>query len=279
MTGKRSSVSSQCGRWFFVLVVGGVWGVGNQAAASVVDFEDLALPAQSFYNGSDGVGGFITRGVLFNNTFSDFGGGFTGWYGWSYSNMTDVATPGFENQYSAIPGHGAGGSSNFGVAFATAPGDATIDVPDGSAPQSMLITNTTFAFLAMRNGTPFSKTFGGLTGDDPDFFLLSITGLNAGGEPIGLVDFYLADYRFADNSLDYVIDSWTEVDLSSLHGASRLSFGMTSSDVGAFGMNTPAYFAVDNLRVVPEPATWTLLAFGGIVALRRGAARKVRVVK
>jgi hypothetical protein len=61
------------------------------------------------------------------------------------------------------------------------------------------------------------------------------------------VDFYLADYRFTDNSEDYIVDEWTWVDLSSLGAVDSLSFTLTSSDVGQFGMNTPAYFCMDNV--------------------------------
>jgi hypothetical protein len=239
------------------------------ASAGVVDFEDLSLAPESFYNGADGAGGFDSGDAFFNNTFTDFGGGFTGWSGWSYSNVTDNVTPGFANQYSAIPGIGANESPNYAVAFGFDPGDATINLPASLFADSMIITNTTYAYLAMRDGTPFSKMFGGQTGDDADFFLLTITGLDSVDAPMGTVDFYLADYRFADNSLDYLIDSWTEIDLTKLAGASTLSFGLTSSDVGAFGMNTPAYFAIDDLHVVPEPVTLTLLAVGGVLAVRR----------
>ncbi|HMO36139.1 MAG TPA: DUF4465 domain-containing protein, partial [Gemmatales bacterium] len=51
------------------------------------------------------------------------------------------------------------------------------------------------------------------------------------------------------------------VDLSGLGaGTSALTFELTSSDVGPFGMNTPAYFAMDNLVVaVPEPGTMALV--------------------
>ena len=248
------------------VAVGSLAGLASTAAGSVVaDFEDLSLTPESFYNGADGAGGFVSGGASFNNTF----GGFTGWIGWSYSNVTDNTTPGFTNQYSAIPGHGAEGSSNYGVAFGFDPGDVVIDLAPSSVPQSMFITNTTYAFLDMRDGSAFSKQFGGATGDDPDFFLLTVTGLDALGAAIGTVDFYLADFRFDDNSQDYLVYTWTEVDLSSLAGASSLSFGLTGSDVGAFGLNTPAYFALDNLRTVPEPATLALLMFGGVAALRR----------
>ncbi len=252
------------------VAIGSLVGLVGTAAGSVVaDFEDLSLAPESFNNGSDGAGGFVSHGASFNNTFTDFGGGFTGWSGWSYSNITDNTTPGFSNQYSAIAGQGVGSSSNYGVAFGFDPGDVMIDLAPSSVPQSMFITNTTYAYFDMLDGSAFSKQFGGATGDDPDFLLLTVTGLNALGAVVGTVDFYLADYRFADNSQDYLVDSWTEVDVSSLGGATALSFGLTGSDLGAFGLNTPAYFAVDNLRTVPEPTTLVLLMIGGAAALRR----------
>ena len=81
------------------------------------------------------------------------------------------------------------------------------------------------------------------------------------------MDFYLADYRFADNGLDYIVDDWSWVDLTSLGAVDKLQFGLSSTDNGFFGMNTPAYFAMDNM--VPEPATMSLLALGGLAVLRR----------
>ena len=86
---------------------------------------------------------------------------------------------------------------------------------------------------------------------------------------IGTVDFYLADYRFADNSKDYIVENWEYVDLSSLGVVKSLEFSLNSSDAGVFGMNTPAYFAMDDLNCVPEPATMVLLALGGILLRKR----------
>ena len=48
---------------------------------------------------------------------------------------------------------------------------------------------------------------------------------------------------------------------SSLGSASSLVFSLTSSDVGTYGMNTPAYFAVDQLVLSdsrPSPAVLTV---------------------
>jgi hypothetical protein len=62
-----------------------------------------------------------------------------------------------------------------------------------------------------------------------------------------VVEFYLADYRFADNRDDYILDTWQYVDLTSLGMIKSLEFTLSSSDIGEWGMNTPAYFAIDTL--------------------------------
>ena len=145
-------------------------------------------------------------------------------------------------------------------------------------PASVEITNTTWAALVMLTGDPngFAKQFGGPSGNDPDFFRLTITGLDDTDTAVGAVEFYLADYRFTDNSQDFVIDQWTTVDLTSLAGATKLSFGLESSDTGPFGMNTPAYFALDNLVLVPvpEPGSFMLAAIGGAVVCWLSASRR-----
>jgi hypothetical protein len=122
----------------------------------------------------------------------------------------------------------------------------------------------------MLNGDGFSKQFGGASGDDPDWLRLDIIGMN-GQSATGTVPFYLADYRFADNSQDYVVSDWTWVDLSALGPVTALMFDLSSTDMGPFGMNTPAYFVMDDLTSVPTPAAGLLLASGllAVAGLRR----------
>ena len=60
------------------------------------------------------------------------------------------------------------------------------------------------------------------------------------------VTFYLADYRFADNDSDYIVKTWQWVNLLPLGHVDSLIFSLTSSDNGPAGMNTPAYFCIDN---------------------------------
>ena len=74
------------------------------------------------------------------------------------------------------------------------------------------------------------------------------------------IEFYLADYRFEDNTLDYLINEWTYIDLSSLSDAGNLKFTLTSSDVGMFGINTPTYFCVDNIELDETTSTDNVLS-------------------
>ena len=231
--------------------------------ASDATFEEMLPAAESFFNGSDSSGDFSSGGFRFNNNYDTL---FGSWDGWAVSNITDDTTPGWGNQYSAIPGSGAGGSSNYGVAYI-----GFVEPPEARLGVSRIIdgayfSNTTYAYYSMLNGDSFAKKFGGATGDDEDWFLLTIRGFN-GVSVTGTVDFHLADFRFSDNGLDYIVDDWTWVDLTGLGEVTSLEFALSSSDVGQWGMNTPAYFAMDNM--VPEPASMALLAVGAAALLRR----------
>ena len=246
---------------------------GAQAALTVSTFEDLPLSAGSQYLPGAATS-FTSGAATFNHDFTDWGGGCC-WSGWTYSNQTDTTTPGFENQFSAYAGSGAGGSANYALAYLGAPVirfDAPTEVVSAD------VGNTTYAALSMLQGDSFAKKFGGDSGNDADFLKLTFIGVNAADQETGRVDFYLADYRFADNSLDYVVGNWASVNLSSLGTVSALKFELSSSDNGSFGMNTPAYFAIDNLAVtaaVPEASSLAMMLAGlvGVIGLRRRAQR------
>lgn len=250
----------------------------NAIGANIVDFEDLDLsvpPAQAytgvgggaFWNGSDESGGFTSGDASFLNSYNTEYGS---WEGWAYSNTIDTTTAGYTNQYSAYAG-GAHSGTQYGVYFEPWVFTSTVTLAPGAPILGAWITNTTYAALSMLHGDPppnaFAKKFGGASGDDPDWFKLTITGENSQGVT-GEVDFYLADFRFANNGLDYIVDDWTWVDLTSLGNASRLTFGLSSSDNGQFGMNTPAQFAIDDIVTgeVPEPSTLAIFGVGGLVA-------------
>jgi hypothetical protein len=110
------------------------------------------------------------------------------------------------------------------------------------------VNNTTYAYYSMKEGVAPSKKFGGASGNDPDYFKLLIQGFDKNGNYVDSVEFFLADYRFSDNNNDYVVKDWQQVDISNLvlKSAIRLEFSLSSSDNGALGMNTPAYFCMDD---------------------------------
>lgn len=228
------------------------YGWDGQACARtfISTFDDLTLDPESYWNGSDESGGFQSGTAYFLNNYDP---DYQSWDGFACSNTTDTTTPGFVNQYSAITGSGVEGSASYGVAYwspwaSNYPTISFTDTVDGYDVSGMYMTNTTYAYLSMRDGDAYAKQFGGPTGDDPDWFLLEIYGVAADASLVGPVSFYLADFRFSDNNQDYIVSEWTWVDLSSLGPIIGLVFQMSSSDTDPnFGMNTPGYFAVDNI--------------------------------
>jgi hypothetical protein len=216
-------------------------------ADSIAAFEDLTLQNESFWNGSDGVGGFVSGSAFFSNSFTDWGGGATSWEGFSYSNITDKTSSGIESQYNAIAGGGQGGTKNYAVGCVGWTSMPIITLNEACIVRGLYVTNNNYAYYSMLNGDAFAKKFGGASGNDPDWLLLTITGKNNNDDVIGKVEFYLADFRFDDNSQDYIIDTWEFVDLTLLGVVKKLEFSLSSSDVGVWGMNTPAYFAIDTI--------------------------------
>lgn len=232
------------------------------AAAGTATFDDLALAPNSYENGLHLNGSFVSGGVTFLNDYDatyDFSTGF------SYSNVNNPTTPGFTNQFAAITGTAHGGA-NYGVAY----DESTFRLGAGTTISGLYITNTTYAALSMQNGDSFAKKFGGASGNDADFYSIVATGY-VGGVPTGSAEFYLADYRAADNAQDYIVRDWRWFDLTGLGAATEVRFGYRSSDVGSFGINTPVYFALDDVQTqaVPEPASMAALALGVAALVRR----------
>ena len=156
--------------------------------------------------------------------------------------MTDSTTSGFTNQYSAKAG---GGHPIGGANYAIGKPNSTIvfNNPDGL---SINITNSTYAANSMRDGDAFAKKF---TNADQDYFKLHIYGYS-NGSITDSSEFFLADFTHTDSTLDYIVTDWQYVELST-GPYDSVSFNLSSSDVGAFGMNTPAYFCIDNVGNYP----------------------------
>ncbi|MGE5394969.1 MAG: DUF4465 domain-containing protein [Candidatus Saccharibacteria bacterium] len=217
-------------------------------------FEELNMGTQGYYNGSDKAGSFMSGNFRFMN---DYNSTYGSWSGFAASAKTDATTPGYGNQYSAITGNGVSGSSSYGVAY-PAP-VSTITFKD-TIVSGLYVTNNTYAYWSMKNGDAYSKKFGGESGSDKDWLKLTIQGFDANNANTGKVEFYLADYTADDPAKDYIVDSWKWVDLKSLGKISRLEFSLSSTDNSNWGMNTPAYFCIDNLNKEVASSSKNMLA-------------------
>jgi len=233
--------------FYFVFLF--IFSTFSLSAQSLATFEGFDLPLDTFLNGSDGQTVYQDNNISFPTNFSD---GF--WLGgWAISTMRDDTTSGFENLYSAKTASGVNSFS-----YAVGQQNAMIKLNDdvsGQVVNGFYITNTTYAHGVIRDGNMFSKKFGGEDGNDPDFFKLEIQKYSNGELAPQIVEYYLADYRFDDNSEDYIVDDWQWVDLTSLGNVDSLHFTLSSTDVGDFGINTPLFFSIDNLEISAEIST------------------------
>ncbi len=220
----------------------------NDEKIDIIDFEELDPGDDGYWNGSDNSGGFESGNAFFPVDFTDWGGGVTSWSGFAYSSLTDTVTAGYANQYSCFAGSGAGGSSVFAVCYS---GDTIeFDIPEKI--EQLSVANTTYAALDMKNGSQFSKQFGGPDGNDPDWFAVTFTGIGSDGQMTGDMTVYLADFRSDNKNEDYISNSWNEVSLDFMGFISKLAVSFSSSDTGDWGINTPAYVCLDNVRGVLE---------------------------
>lgn len=221
--------------------------IGYQALAQTVGFENVLQGGNNVYNGSDNAGGFSSGPLYFRNSYeSQFGS----WSGFGVSAQTDTSNGTFSNQYSCFAGEAKSGSA-FAIAYYF--GRVFFRNPNPGTPlklSSLSYTNSTWAAKVIRNGDAFSKKFGGQSGNDPDYFALKVFN-HYNGQVTDTAILYLADYRFTDNAQDYIVKAWKEATFNFSQPFDSIGFELESTDVGAFGMNTPAYFCLDDIVVSP----------------------------
>jgi len=204
-----------------------------------VTFEELELAEEGYWNGSDNSGGFTSGNAFFPNTFIDWGGGITSWTGFACSNLKDRLTPGYDNQYSSYAGGGASGSEKFGLVYL---GDTLVfAIPEKI--ESMQVTNTTYTALSMKNGDAMARKF-----SDGDYFHFIITGIDEQNIVTGKAIIALADFTDTVPDNHYITSDWNLIDLEFLGVVKKLAVSFASTDTSEWGINTPAYACIDNIR-------------------------------
>lgn len=212
-------------------------------------FNSLTIPAAGYWLGTDETESFLANGIIFPYAHNS---GF--WNGFVYSQKHDVKTAGFLNQYSSYAMKDTASNNIFVVAYPSSTAN-TIEFDNTVYDVRCKITNTTYAALSMKTGDAFAKKFGGTTGNDKDWFKVQLIGFDQNNQPTDTVDFYLADYRFDNNSQDYIVSDWKPVSLDKLGKIKKLKVELSSTDNGDWGMNTPGYFCLDDIEYKPVAKT------------------------
>ena len=244
--------------------------------ATTATFENLYLDNESFWAGPDTkgtvmegtygdemVGSFVSGSYQFSNSYNTSYGS---WSGFAYSNRTatdfNTITP---DQYNSVVGHGYDNSENFAVAF-NGGEIKVLNAPlTGDSIRGCYITNSAWTANTILNAKESDYAHKFAKGD---WMKITFTGYHADGTETK-VDYYLADYRSAKEADHYCLDSWQWVDLRSLGEVTSIKFSLSGSDSGQYGLNTPAYFCIDNFngnRVVGEAA---MQAAGGEIGLSK----------
>ena len=244
--------------------------------AVTATFENLYLDSESFWAGPDTKGtlvagmygndlngSFLSGSYQFSNSYNTSYGS---WSGFAYSNRTatdfNTITP---DQYNSVVGHGYDNSGNFAVAFSSGEIKVLNSPLTGDSIRGLYITNSAYAAntILYAQDKDYAHKFG-----KGDWMKVTFTGYHADGTE-AKVDYYLADYRSAKEADHYCLDTWQWVDLRPLGEVTSISFSLDGSDSGQWGLNTPAYFCLDNFngnRVVGEAA---MQAAGGEIDLSK----------
>lgn len=188
--------------------------------------------------------------LAFSHTYTEFmpGAGYAQGFTPSRSFIHSVPEPWFEWQYSIFP------APRYNDPFLIACWDSsetsdtkfekrslTISRVDGGifAVNGLLIYNTAYTYVAMAEGNDFCTAFG------PDSWLtVTAHGIPAEeGAEETTSTFYLA--KGTD-----LVSEWEHWNLEMLGKVKGIYFTMASSDSGSWGMNTPAYFALQRLDYI-----------------------------
>lgn len=222
----------------------------------LVTFESFGLSANSFYKDTNDVP-FQTSTAVFQHEWVT--GAFPYWSaGFSYTNIYDSITAGFTNLYGVIARKGVNNSS----VFVVGQNNAVVRTKNKyTIVNGFYYTNTTYAYKSIKNGDQFARKFGDTTGtgsgttiaqgDYPDYFKLVVFGFKNGVKKTDSVEIFLADFRFSATQ-DYIVNNWRYADTKTLGSVDSIQFVLRSSDIGAFGMNTPAFYAIDNFETSIE---------------------------
>jgi len=204
----------------------------------VFNFEELTIPEDGYWNGSDESGGFGNEYVNFGNNYNpDYGS----WSNFAFAYDTIISDKQYAAYASSVSGH------VFGIGFVPSDWESGTynNIPivcKFNNPVNILsleVTNNASTADVILNGSAFGDP--AFTTDD--YFKIIIEGF-FNNQSTGAVEYLLADYTSGN---EIIVDTWDELDLSLFGTVDSIQFNLESTHTGDYGMNTPAYFCFDNL--------------------------------
>lgn len=201
---------------------------------NVATFEDYAL--------LDTIGGENTwmSGSYQFYTYQDVTDWGNYYYGFSVSNDTDSTSSGWSEPYRSACG-GAYDGEFFGIWTNDYYGSNSLKLPDADTIAGFFINNNAYTVNEML----YCTSGIGHTFDGNDWLSLCCIGLRDG--------IIIDTVKVALAKEGHYINHWTYIDLSQMGEVDEMAFTMIGSDTGDWGLNTPAYFCIDNVGAsMPE---------------------------
>ena len=218
--------------------------ITNAAEVATFDVETLESESVKQYAETDGAADFDLDSRYTFQNYSAYEG--TYFAAFTLTNKTTkTANASFDNPYESACG-GAKSGSNYVVYNPPYGVETAVTAPVARIISGFYVTNTTYAENVILNGNDYARKLD----QDGDLFTLTVTGYAADDTEKGSVTYNLAEVK--EGKLCYVKD-WRWVDLTELGKVKYVKFAFSGTDTGDYGLNTPAYFAMDDFGgVAPE---------------------------
>ncbi len=217
------------------------------------DLNNTGFDSGMVYNGKTGMQQYITNGDLlmqfgWDTTYKYWSGN----WALSYNHFNKIEPSSMDaHLYAAAPGKGAPYSEKI---FAVGQNHAKLTAADPLVlgVMSLKVSNSLYAYNSMKFGDAFAKKF---KASDKDSLILVITTFFKGvkQESQRVV---LADFRFMDTTRNFLLDTWRLIQFKEFNDS--IQFEMESSDNGSWGMNTPAFFVLDDIQVLHNVGVKTM---------------------
>ena len=208
----------------------------------IVDFQNVSIPDVGYNNVASG--GSFQEGIVSFKNYQPEGY----WYGFAYSQMHDLATFDYSsNEFSAYVLNDRP-ENKFMVGFVSTWDAESIEISFSQPVKDLSfdVANSTLAALAMKGEDPsgFARKF-----ENGDEFLLLIQLYDANDNPLFVDENNqpkLEEIPLAQGTS--ILNSWMNIQISGNGQISKIEFSLSSTDSGEWGMNTPAYFCIDNIK-------------------------------